>query len=124
MQHRTPTPWRNGNLLKNPMRCPNYLSLVLTLAATACVGGYADDSRYLAWMNTTEQKCAAQYGELPLNTGEKRRQFLKLGYDAYYYRIDNSTFASKLGVRYPNRLLTIDCIATAIPNQGSNTFRQ
>jgi hypothetical protein len=91
------------------------------LANTACAIGYAGDSRYLAWVNRTEEKCAALYGPLPFKTAEQRNEFLKMGYQTYYNDLNPVVFSSRLGRQYPNDLLNIECVASSFPDPTINT---
>lgn len=91
------------------------------LANTACAIGYANDSRYLAWVNRTEEKCAALYGPLPFKTAEQRNEFLEMGYQAYYDDLNPVVFSSRLGRQYPNHLLNINCLASSFPKPAINT---
>ena len=88
------------------------------LVTTACAIGYSNDSRYLAWVNRTEEKCAALYGPLPIKTAKQRNEFLSLGYKTYYGQFLPVVFSNQLARQYPNHLLNINCFASSFPKPG------
>ena len=101
------------------MKTSSTLAIVV-FASVSCTMGYSNDSRYLGWVNRTEEKCTSQYGPLPLNTPERRDEFLTLGYQTYYGQLSRTVFSSQLGLRYPNHLLHIDCVANSFPRPKSD----
>ena len=87
----------------------------LALAAGACALGYANDPQFQNWLSQAEGRCVPRYGALPFGTPERRAQFEKLSYQAYYNDLPREAYADRLEILYPDHGLTVGCLATAFP---------
>jgi hypothetical protein len=93
------------------------LCTILIVLTASCAGRYDNDAPFLIWINATEAKCASQYGDLPAKTPAGREEYLQLAYETYYGG-NKATFASRMGVLYPDHQLIIGCIASSFPDLG------
>jgi len=100
--------------LNHPL-CQSKAVVLFLLAVAGCAVDYGHDSRFQNWLAAMEQQCFTPYGELPLATPAKRKEFMNLAYEAYYRPLERQTFANRLLIRYPNHRLTIGCLANAFP---------
>lgn len=91
------------------------LAWPLALGCAACALGYASDPRFQSWLSQAEARCVPRYGALPFGTAERRAQFEKLSYQAYYRDLPREVYADRLKIIYPDNGLTVDCLATAFP---------
>jgi hypothetical protein len=89
--------------------------LALALASGACALGYARDPQFQNWLSQAEERCVTRYGALPFGTPERRAEFEKLSYQAYYKDLPKEIYADRLKISYPDNGLTVDCLATTFP---------
>ena len=83
----------------------------------ACALNYATDPSFQSWLSQAEARCEPNYGALPLNTPERRAQFERMSYQAYYGELPREVYADRLQILYPDHGLTVDCLATAVPRR-------
>lgn len=86
-------------------------------AVSGCALGYANDPSFQNWLSQAEARCNPRYGVLPFATAQDRAQFEKMSYQAYYHDLPKEIYADQLKIIYPDRGLTIDCLASAFPRR-------
>ena len=96
-------------------RLEPYLLMALSVVLSACALDYSHDTRYLNWMQNTENNCVERYGPLPIDTPEQRKEFLKLGHQTFINNLDPEVYYDRLMLKYPNHRMVISCLADAFP---------
>lgn len=95
------------------MRSKTAWLLSLFMLLGGCTLGYEHDSRFQDWLLAAQSRCFERYGALPSMSEDERRDFMELAYNTYYGYSARELFADKLGIRYPNHQLAINCLASA-----------
>lgn len=90
---------------------------ILLLAGGGCALTYRTDPQFQSWLNQAESRCIPRYSALPIQTDEQRNQFLSMTYQAYHRNLPREAYADRLKILYPSNGLTVDCLASAMPQQ-------